>query len=533
MLMNATDAEQAQLEAIEVAVVGAGAVGLCLAVQLARKGRRVALLEAGPAGADDESQSLFRRAVATGHPLPGLHVGRFRCLGGTTNFWGGQLVPFSQVVFAERPWVGDHAWPISYGDIAPYYRTAMDLLGLKDVIQNDDAIWDRLGVDRPKRTDLIDPIFTRWTPESNLAVHFRHDILYNPNLVVLLGAQVGALKVDDRGEVEGVEIRFRDRPARFLNAPSVVLANGTIEISRLLQFPDHMGRPAPWSTNTWVGRGFMDHVDCFAGAVEPIDKRRFSDMFDNVFIDGLKYNPKLKLRDSAQIDRRLLDISSHFVFNSSVSEHIANLKILAKGLLKGRLDQRAITHPLALLKSLRFVVPLALRYIRYRRITNFSDGGIQLRLTAEQKPLPTSSIRLSDELDDFGLPVVNVNWQIDPEDIRSISTFAGFVKDYLEAEGIARVHLDPRLVEADPAFIAEIDDANHQMGGARMATDASRGVVDRDCAVFGTKNLYIAGAAVYPSSGFANPTFTAIALGLRLADHLENLRMGDAHASAA
>ena len=38
--------------------------------------------------------------------------------------------------------------------------------------------------------------------------------------------------------------------------------------------------------------------------------------------------------------------------------------------------------------------------------------------------------------------------------------------------------------------------------------------------VFGTVNFYIAGAATFPSSSFANPTFTALALARRLADHL-------------
>ena len=62
------------------------------------------------------------------------------------------------------------------------------------------------------------------------------------------------------------------------------------------------------------------------------------------------------------------------------------------------------------------------------------------------------------------------------------------------------------------------------MGMARMAKSASEGVVDRDLKVFGVRNLYVAGAAVYPTTGFANPTFTAIALGLRLVDAISSDR---------
>jgi choline dehydrogenase-like flavoprotein len=45
-------------------------------------------------------------------------------------------------------------------------------------------------------------------------------------------------------------------------------------------------------------------------------------------------------------------------------------------------------------------------------------------------------------------------------------------------------------------------------------------VVDRDCRVHGVENLWIAGSSVFPTSGFANPTLTILALTLRLASHL-------------
>jgi choline dehydrogenase-like flavoprotein len=53
-----------------------------------------------------------------------------------------------------------------------------------------------------------------------------------------------------------------------------------------------------------------------------------------------------------------------------------------------------------------------------------------------------------------------------------------------------------------------------------MGISAADGVVDPDCRVHGTANLHIASAAVFPSSSFANPTFTAMALALRLADRI-------------
>ena len=56
---------------------------------------------------------------------------------------------------------------------------------------------------------------------------------------------------------------------------------------------------------------------------------------------------------------------------------------------------------------------------------------------------------------------------------------------------------------------------------AVMSDDPREGVVDRDCRVHGFDNLYVAGSAVYPTTGYVNPTLTVVALALRLADHLK------------
>jgi choline dehydrogenase-like flavoprotein len=56
-------------------------------------------------------------------------------------------------------------------------------------------------------------------------------------------------------------------------------------------------------------------------------------------------------------------------------------------------------------------------------------------------------------------------------------------------------------------------------------------VVDSNLRVFGTDNLYVSGAAVFPSTGFANCTLTAIALGLRLCDWLVSQKASYAHAA--
>jgi choline dehydrogenase-like flavoprotein len=60
-------------------------------------------------------------------------------------------------------------------------------------------------------------------------------------------------------------------------------------------------------------------------------------------------------------------------------------------------------------------------------------------------------------------------------------------------------------------------------------------VVDRNCRVYGIDNLFINSGSVMPTGGFAGPTFTIVALGIRLADHLKDklARMPLSEAAAA
>ena len=86
----------------------------------------------------------------------------------------------------------------------------------------------------------------------------------------------------------------------------------------------------------------------------------------------------------------------------------------------------------------------------------------------------------------------------------------------LERTGLAT--LEEPLTDADPWPIDQ--DASHHMGTTRMGTDPASSVTDPDLLVRGTTNLYAAGASSFPTSGCANPTYTIVALSIRLARHL-------------
>jgi choline dehydrogenase-like flavoprotein len=74
--------------------------------------------------------------------------------------------------------------------------------------------------------------------------------------------------------------------------------------------------------------------------------------------------------------------------------------------------------------------------------------------------------------------------------------------------------------ERAAAVLAEARHGNHQIGTVRMGTDRRTAVVDGECRAFDVPNLYVVSTAVLPTSGQANPTLTAVQLGLRLAARL-------------
>jgi choline dehydrogenase-like flavoprotein len=117
-----------------------------------------------------------------------------------------------------------------------------------------------------------------------------------------------------------------------------------------------------------------------------------------------------------------------------------------------------------------------------------------------------------------------------PEDWTSMVRTAELVAAALERQYGAEAEVSVRAEEpwpwapAGPSDSAMATWGNHHMGTTRMAARSGDGVVDTDCLVFGTDNLYVAGSSVFPTGSCANPTFTIVALAHRLALHLAATR---------
>ncbi|MCA1392275.1 GMC family oxidoreductase [Bradyrhizobium sp. IC3123] len=502
----------------DVVIVGGGAVGLVAAVYLASRDVRVLILEAGPEQLHQDSQTIFQAAVSKGRKHAGLHQGRFRALGGTTNFWGGQLVRFDRTVFAQRPWLSDAVWPISLEDIEPFYAECERLLGLPDGLSDDFTVIKKLQTPAEYRDDDLEYFYTRWLTEKNLRFRFARFLEGNANVTVATNAPVTSLRISAGGEIAAVTVGFGAQAVEVA-ARLVVLANGTVEMVRLLQHQTTDGYAPPWGNNPWLGRGFLDHLEGTIASLKPLEKSLFRSLFDNVFLQGMKLQPRLRLSEARQIEDELLGAAIHVKFEAQ--EHVQNAKIFLAGLLKGRLSnpERIASEIWA---AARLGFPMAWHYLVNQRIWSPMNGNIQLRVMLEQVPLPSSTITLSEIRDEYGMRIPELSWAVSGEkEIRTIQAAAALSKHYFESRGIAKVAIPELILAGGPELLASFVDTFHHMGGVRMGISESDGVVDPMCRVFGCENLYVMGAAVFPTSGFANPTFTAMALALRTAEMIK------------
>lgn len=146
---------------------------------------------------------------------------------------------------------------------------------------------------------------------------------------------------------------------------------------------------------------------------------------------------------------------------------------------------------------------------------------------SEQAPNPDSRVYLANEIDEFGQRRLVLDWRLMEIDHASIRKTVEIMASNFGATDLGRVMtaFDERDdVWATPLSAQENDIPAgnfHHMGTTRMHDDPKKGVVDSNLKIHGLDNLYIAGSSVFPTSGFANPTLSLVALTCRLSDHLK------------
>jgi choline dehydrogenase-like flavoprotein len=169
----------------------------------------------------------------------------------------------------------------------------------------------------------------------------------------------------------------------------------------------------------------------------------------------------------------------------------------------------------------------------FRLIVNFdTDGtGADINVNWEQVPNEESTITLDpDKVDPvFGQAVTHLDWNLKDEDKKTCVRALELCGEYLGKRGGRDFELRTELDGGANAWLFgrgdnTLETGEHHIGALRMSEDPDSGIVDARARVHSVDNLYIAGSSVFPTTGYANPTMTIVALSLRLADHLKDLR---------
>lgn len=220
-----------------------------------------------------------------------------------------------------------------------------------------------------------------------------------------------------------------------------------------------------------VGLGLMEHPHLYAVADIYLDRDRLP--------NDIKKDPRvvhaLQLSDSYCVEHGVLSFSADF-----------NLEQMTSTVLLGK--RREMLH-----------TPITIR--------------------AEIAPDFRNSVRDSDQSNYLGVPMPRVDFHYRYQELARESW-------HLFAKALLRSGLG-RPSTLQPEF--RLHSGGHLMGTTRMGRLAADSVVDSNSRVHTTDNLYVAGSSVFPAGGASNPTYTIVAMALRLGAHLASTLKGDTH----
>ncbi|TCV97627.1 choline dehydrogenase-like flavoprotein [Luteibacter rhizovicinus] len=533
---------------VDLCVIGAGAAGIAIARSFIGSGITVCVVESGGLAGEERTQELYA-GTSIGSQAFDPASSRMRVFGGSCNLWGGGCIPLGQQDMHARDWVPHSGWPLSYAELEPFYVRARDYCRIDPHEFADGSFLAPLA-HQPIAFDadkLVNQVFARSPILFGNA--YREELERATNITVLLHANLLELKSDEgAASINEAAIGTLDGRRGTVRARHYVLASGGIENARLLLLSDSVAKNGLGNDHDLVGRFFMDHPSGSLGTVHTDTPERLTQPYDRNLGKGPAPSfPEIGLSVQAQHTHRLLSGRVHpFAVESAVPKGLRALRELRAMLRSRKLDENAVLEarlcaamkngpspgddtvvPVDGLAKLTLRLGLGMGDIAQAFVHKLTgkptvrSNHVELVGYFEQAPNPDSRITLGDEVDALGLRKVRIDWRLTPLDRHTYRTSATLFGDELASACGGRFELAPWLADDDAP--PRVHGTAHHIGTTRMSTDPTKGVVDSNCRVHGVANLHVAGSSVFPTGGWAFPTFTIVALSLRLAEHLREL----------
>lgn len=436
-------------------------------------------------------------------------------VGGSTLHYQAEAHRFPAHAFNTKTRYGFGVdWPLSHDELTPYYAKAEEWLGVAGDPANpfkaprDDyptpahdlstkSQWVRQACEKLGWSLLPNPlalpsrsydgrspcrhsgVCVKGCPfgaKSSVDLAVLPRAMKTGKLRVLDNTRVLQLETDASGRISGVICLHEGKKKRAV-ADRYVLSGGAIETPRLLltsQGGVHQGGIG--NQHDRVGRNLMETI------------------FSVLTIEA---DRPLQAWKGQPIDSRIWDFNTPglqrdrngFVLgvSSSLSAYTGPLSYALRVPGSGKSHKDAVRE-------------------KFGRIVNLF--GI-----AEHSPDENNRLRLSDKLDDQGIPKVIVSSDYRQRDRNTLRAMINSLITLAEATGPAKTM----------GLFSTYDNpqTTHMAGTCMMGNDAEQSVVDANGKVHGVSNLYIADASILPGQGMGDsPSLTIQALALRIADKM-------------
>jgi len=550
----------------EVLIIGSGASGGWVAKELCERGIQVAMLEAGPPrvptrdftehiwpyqlkfrgfgnqqrlletqpvqrlcyACDEFSHQFFVNDIEHPYTFPAdkpfLWI-RGRQVGGKTFCWARESYRFTDNEFkaASRDGYGED-WPISYKDLEPYYDLVESYIGVSGSREGLPQMPDgqflppmNLSCGALEAKQVIEKKFAwRVMPDrvANLTVDhrgrpachycdqcqrgcFTASYFNSPSVTLPAAARTGKFTLvsdaivndiitDASGRATGVHYIDRiSREHREASAKLIVVAAAALESARILLNSKSPAHPQGiGNSNGVVGHYLMDHftIEGAGGGMPTLNSSRREPVGRPCGFLIPKY---VNTATSAAKDRNSKFIRG-YRFDGDGSQELYGH---AFGLAGFGDDWR---------KKVREEIPYYF--------------GIEAQ--GECLPRYDNFVQLDPHKKDaWGIPALHINASYGEND----RAMAAAMRDDLNAI-LDAMHLSD--VTPSKPELSIFGKNIHECGTARMGADPKKSVVDANCKVHDTPNVFVTDGAVFTTQGCYEPTLTIMAISARAGEHV-------------
>ncbi|MBE9228704.1 GMC family oxidoreductase [Phormidium sp. LEGE 05292] len=551
MFIDAETLEDKSIFNSDIAVVGAGPAGIVTALELAKSGYEVALIESGRL---DFSEAIQKLGEASYYD-PKVHAPMTECtrrqVGGTSIIWGGRCLPYDPVDFDKRDYIPYSSWPVTYEELEPYFQKACDYFfcGKAEFdINNISTIKQKSIVPGLPDEETMTSTLERWSLPTNFGKEYHQELKQYERIKLLYGLTCTEIETNDSGnQVEVIQAKTLGGKTIRIKAEKFILAGGALNSTRLLLASDKKHPGGIGNHSGLLGRFYMGHLSGDIATVRFTTPPQetvfgFDRDSDNIYLRR-RFSFTREFLHEKQLTNIVAWLGSPKFNEPSHGNGILSLAYLAltapvlgnyltstaiKNSLVGKDKAIYQAHLMNVLKDfgklVSFIPNFAYgRFVAKRKIPALfvysAANEYPLHYHSEQIPNFDSTVSLSNDTDELGMRRLNIDLRCTPQDIDSVVRAHQYWDEHLRKHGCG--YLKYLTDDPEASVWEQAGDGFHQVGTTRMSENPSDGVVGKNCNIHGVDNLFVASSSNFVTSGQANSTFMIVVFALKLVDHLK------------